>query len=324
MSVNNLEMFTSVRIRWTKVTHAITKRSGISYIGTKEQLLPGDVIQVGNLGLKYKVVSLKKLEDRPQGYIYRIKRVDGAFITSTDINNVLVGQKVQIVSNKTFQQIFEQHPDVPHIEICPVEIPDTEFCCPTKPIVVTPITPEPPTICHQYLITLPAETPGTFHYKNCSGVQEDEEVGNYRTDYTVVRCGIIGQTLADIYLSDGNSVVDLIFTETEQLCPTGCEDSIQASAITCLGVNVNLVLTSSEEVYGAAVYYSFNYNGVDYQIYNQPLDNDFITPELGTWYLYSYGINSDIASLSTLTPCPTGAFTFVGGDCVGFSSFIVE
>lgn len=132
MSVNNLEMFTSVRIRWTKVTHTMTKKSGVSFLGTKEQLLPGDIIQVGNLGLKYKVVALKKLEDKPQGYIYRVKRVDGASITSLDIDNILVGQKVEIVSNKTFQQIFEQHPDVPHIEICPKEIPDTEFCCKNK------------------------------------------------------------------------------------------------------------------------------------------------------------------------------------------------
>ena len=139
MSVNNLEMFTSVRIRWTKVSHAMTKRNGITFLGTKEQLLPGDVIQVGNLGLKYKVISLKKLEDKPQGYIYRVKRVDGAHTTSTDISNILVGQKVQIVSNKTFQQIFEQHPDVPHIEICPVEIPDTEFCCPYKVVTAPPL-----------------------------------------------------------------------------------------------------------------------------------------------------------------------------------------
>lgn len=211
MSVNNLEMFTSVRIRWTKVSHAMTKRNGITFIGTKEQLLPGDIIQVGNLGLKYKVISLKKLEDKPQGYIYRIKRVDGANITSTDINNVLVGQKVQIVSNKTFQQIFEQHPEVPHIEICPVEIPDTEFCCPT-PTPTAIVIPQPS--CFLYNIVIPALTSGKLYYKDCAGTVVEDQVLLTKTEIQITICGLGGQTSNDIYLEGG----EISFTQTINQC----------------------------------------------------------------------------------------------------------
>lgn len=320
MSVNNLEMFTSVRIRWTVVSHLMTKKHKIAYIGTKEQLLPGDIIQVGNLGFKYKVVSLKKLEAKPQGYIYRIKRVDNNPIASIDIDNILIGQKVQIVSNKTFQQIFEQHPDVPHVEICPIEIPDTEFSCLPRP--VQPSTT--PNTCHNYLITFPLDVSGTIHYKDCEGLPV-EEVGIAReTDFTIVRCGIPGQTSNDIYFTEGETVINVAFSETEQQCPTTCEDSIQISAITCGGVPIELEIPASPGVYGAALYYPFDYNGVTYEVYNQPLDDDFVTPELGVWYLYSYATNTDIAFLNSTSFCPTGVFTFFEGECEGFSSFTVN
>lgn len=204
MSVNNLEFFTSVRIRWTKVSHTLTKKSGVTFIGTKEQLLAGDVIQVGNLGIKYKVISLKRLEARPQGYIYRIKRVDGANITSLDIDNILIGQKVHIVSNKTFQQLFEMHPDVPHIEDeCEEKILDTQFCCPTRPEdshIPRPLK------CFNYIIYIPALTESELFYKDCSNsvVSSFVTLDKFPTQITV--CGTSGQTDSDIYLLVGEGL----------------------------------------------------------------------------------------------------------------------
>ena len=109
-SFNNLEMVSSVRVTVTKLTSKIFKKKGIAYIGTREPLSVGDVIQVGNFSILYKVVKHQsKTEDK--GNVYRIKRVDGFNITGLDIDGTEVGQKVIIKNRRSYQDIFNDFGD---------------------------------------------------------------------------------------------------------------------------------------------------------------------------------------------------------------------
>ncbi len=83
-------------------TKPIWKKSSMAFIGVKQNMLPGEVIRVGNLGIKYKIVSVVSRDE--DGFHYRIKRVDGASITSLDIDATKKGDKVKIVNRRTFQQ----------------------------------------------------------------------------------------------------------------------------------------------------------------------------------------------------------------------------
>jgi len=84
MSLVDLEMVSTVKILISVVKKPIFKIKGATFIGTKDQLDKMDVIQVGNLGIKYRVVKLQKMTDR-EGYIYRIRRMDGSSTTILDI-----------------------------------------------------------------------------------------------------------------------------------------------------------------------------------------------------------------------------------------------
>lgn len=107
LSVLDLTLLGSVKVRVSKVTKTMYKEHSLTFIGTRDMLNKGDVIQVGNLGLKYRVLKLSKVTDR-EGYIHRIKRVDNGSTTITDLSNVSVGQTIMIVNRKTFEQIFEE------------------------------------------------------------------------------------------------------------------------------------------------------------------------------------------------------------------------
>lgn len=109
-SFNNLEQLSTVKLLWTKVKTSIYKKGIITFIGTKDPLDVGDVIQTGNFSIKYKVVSERGLSPKG-GHLYRIKRVDGYNTTSHDIDGSKIGQKVRITSRRSFEQIFN---DTPH------------------------------------------------------------------------------------------------------------------------------------------------------------------------------------------------------------------
>jgi hypothetical protein len=105
MSIVDLELVSTVKIRVTIVKKAIFKIKGKTFIGTRDQLDKMDVIQLGNFKLKYRVMKLEKMTDY-DGYIYRIKRMDGNSTTNLDINATAIGQKVGIVNRPTFDSLF--------------------------------------------------------------------------------------------------------------------------------------------------------------------------------------------------------------------------
>jgi len=105
MSISDFTMVTSVKVTKTKVTKRLFFKGGAYFIGTKDQLDSNDVIKVGLQGVKYKVVKMVKVD--PIGkFIHRVKRVDGNTITTVDINAILLGQPVKIVSRPSFQQMI--------------------------------------------------------------------------------------------------------------------------------------------------------------------------------------------------------------------------
>lgn len=105
MSIVDLELVSTVKVRVTIIKKPIHKIKGQTFIGTRDQLDKMDVIQTGNLKQKYRVMKLVKLTDY-DGYIYRIKRLDGTSTTSLDIDATAVGQKVSIVNRPTFDDLF--------------------------------------------------------------------------------------------------------------------------------------------------------------------------------------------------------------------------
>lgn len=105
MSIIDLSAVHTVRINVTEVTNIMYKIGRQTFIGIKEPLDVQDIIQVGGLGLKYRVRKLEKMTDR-NGYIYKVKRLDGASTTQLDIDAIHLGQKVRVVSRRTFEQMF--------------------------------------------------------------------------------------------------------------------------------------------------------------------------------------------------------------------------
>ena len=109
MSIFDFSDLTSVKIQRTFISKPIHKVGAKTYIGLKESADEGDILELGNLGIKYVVLSLKQLTPR-EGKIHRIKRLDGNSTTSTDIAATKVGQKVRILNRRSFNEIFNNYP----------------------------------------------------------------------------------------------------------------------------------------------------------------------------------------------------------------------
>jgi hypothetical protein len=91
----------------TKVVKQLFQKQNISFIGVKNPLQVGEVIEVGDLSLSYKIVSFKEM--LPQGgFVYRVKRTDGSVIGQTDINNAPKGAKVRMKSRRSIKQKIQQ------------------------------------------------------------------------------------------------------------------------------------------------------------------------------------------------------------------------
>jgi len=92
----------------TKVVVPMYKKGIITYIGLDQGLSPKEKIKVGNLGLRYVIIGKAKKMLPKGGFLYRIKRVDGANITQLDIDNTLVGQVARITNRRSNKQRIQQ------------------------------------------------------------------------------------------------------------------------------------------------------------------------------------------------------------------------
>ena len=104
MSLYDLSLLSSVPVAWAKVVDKMFKRGLRTYLGISEHLLPGEIIQTGRLGIRYKIVNATKHPSKGKGFIYEIKRVDGQTITSVDILNSYEGGRVRITNRRNFKQ----------------------------------------------------------------------------------------------------------------------------------------------------------------------------------------------------------------------------
>lgn len=108
-AVVDFTMACTVPVTITRVISPMFVKGSKTFIGLSERLLPGEVIQVGNLNLTYKIVSADNNNpDTPKGYIYRIRRVDRLPTTATDINAIVVGKFAKIKNRRSFKQKFDQ------------------------------------------------------------------------------------------------------------------------------------------------------------------------------------------------------------------------
>jgi len=104
-SFNNLETLASVKMVWNVVTRPIFKERSRAFIGLKEFMDDGDVIQVGIYDKLYRIVKFEKMDPKG-GNLYEIHRVDNANITDFDIDATKKGQKVKIKNRKSYEQMF--------------------------------------------------------------------------------------------------------------------------------------------------------------------------------------------------------------------------
>jgi hypothetical protein len=107
-SIVDFDTATSVKVAKSKVILSLYKKGALSFIGIQDGLQSGEVIQTGDLGIKYKIIggAIKMLPTG--GFLYRVKRVDGFNITLTDINASHVGDIVKIKNRRSFQQQIDQ------------------------------------------------------------------------------------------------------------------------------------------------------------------------------------------------------------------------
>lgn len=174
MSVVDLELVSTVKVRVTIVKKVMYKIRRQTFIGTRDQLDDLDVIQLGALKRKYRVMKLVRLDDYG-GYIYRIKRIDGEPTIGIDIDNAnTLGQKVSIVNRPTFDDLFnyacsmkECIPDPVTVDLC-----NTDSCnnlgLPIEP-VDPPVDPPVDNRCLTSTVFYGLGDVGRTTYTNCSG-----------------------------------------------------------------------------------------------------------------------------------------------------------
>lgn len=174
MSVSDFTQLHTVQVTWSKVTKKMYKEKRQTFIGLKDTLNVGEVIQVGNLGLKYRVLKLSKVTDT-EGYIHRIKRIDDKSITLTDIDAIKEGGKVRIVNRRSFQkkmnfsqELREGNPIESTVDSC-----EADVCEPGK--VTIPNVNTNPT-CYTYEIIIEPNFSAVITYTDCEGEEQSIEI----------------------------------------------------------------------------------------------------------------------------------------------------
>lgn len=111
-SIIDFDQVHTVKVTKTKIVLGMYKKGVIAYAGFLDGLLPGEIVQMGNLQIKYKVIGHAKRMLPYGGSLYRVKRVDGANITNLDIDAISIGDIVKIKNRRSFQQQFDQVVDL--------------------------------------------------------------------------------------------------------------------------------------------------------------------------------------------------------------------
>lgn len=105
LSIYDYSYAFSNKIAWTVVVKAAYKMNGKSFIGLKDNLNVGDIIQSGKSCVMYKVMKFEKMEEKYR--LYKIARTDGHSFVDTDINNLTEKTKLKI-KNRGNDGLFDQ------------------------------------------------------------------------------------------------------------------------------------------------------------------------------------------------------------------------
>ena len=128
-------MTASFQPTWTEITKSMWKDRGTTYIGVREYVDAGDIIKIGSLLKKYKVMKLVRVEGTMNdsgGRIIQIKRIDGNFTTSVDLDSATVGKKVKVLGRRNFIDQIDHPLGRDYVEPCPIEYKTTLPCDPEE------------------------------------------------------------------------------------------------------------------------------------------------------------------------------------------------
>lgn len=117
-SLNDNEYLHSSPVAVSEVTKLMYRVGTHVYIGVREHLNVGDIIQVGSFDIKYRVMWFKQKTEK-DGNIYRIKRVDDNSITKLDMDGVKLCDRVSITRGAISKSAMTCVEEEVSIERCP-------------------------------------------------------------------------------------------------------------------------------------------------------------------------------------------------------------
>ena len=107
LSLVDISLFSSVKVIYTKVVAPMYKKGHYGYIALKDRLDNGDVIQVGDYKILYRILGQMRFSPEG-GILHKVKRVDAFNITSQDIQGIHTGNTARITNRRSYDQIMAQ------------------------------------------------------------------------------------------------------------------------------------------------------------------------------------------------------------------------
>lgn len=235
MSIVDLTQVHTVKVRFTIVKKPMYKVRRQTFIGTRDQLDKMDVIQLGPLKLKYRVLKLAKMTDF-DGYIYKIKRIDGEATVGVDIDNAdKIGQKVSIVNRPTFENLFsyacsmlEEVPDPVTVDLC-----STDAC--DNPGLPTTSKPVEPTLKEYEIVNTCCDYQQALVEWNGSNGFDDVILYKPKADETIKICAIEGSVRFTLTNNSGTVTPSFYPWPNNVPCPPGVTCITSTPTLTLLG-----------------------------------------------------------------------------------------
>ena len=129
---NDFSLASDIPPAWTVITKSMWKKKGLTFVGVKQFANEvGDIIQMGKLGKKYRILQFVKREGTRMGKggdILRIKRIDNNTTTNPDLENSLKGDKVLVMGRKSYIRTLDHPWGRDYVEPCKEECKTTLPC----------------------------------------------------------------------------------------------------------------------------------------------------------------------------------------------------
>lgn len=98
---------TSVRARRGRITSPIFLHKDKYYLQCNLSLMAGDIVRIGDLDVKYRILDRGKLLSRKGGISYRLKRLDEEPISQIDIDNSKKGAQIHLKNTPTSDEVLQ-------------------------------------------------------------------------------------------------------------------------------------------------------------------------------------------------------------------------